>query len=88
MAHDHPWVQLVKVTGVTNASHLRRAVQQRYPQARMQGMDTSAWIAIPDLVWSLAPGGDRDFFCELSRAGLIRDYAHRVRTDWPGEAQR
>lgn len=82
---QQPFVQLVKVTGCFSLAQLTRCVLARYPQARIQpaGHEPyTAFIAIPNLTWSLAPGGDKDFFCGLSRAGVIGNYAHRVYSDW------
>ena len=84
------YVQIVQVSGVFSISQMSRFVQARYPQARMQLGDIpkTVVIVLPDLTWSLAPGGDKDFFCTLCRTGVIRDYAHRRYSDWPEEVAR
>lgn len=84
------FVQLVKVTGVTNGPQLLFTVQRRYPQARIWGGSEprTAFIALPDVAWNFAPGGDKDFFCALSRMGVITNYMHRRYGEWDQEVAR
>lgn len=83
------FVQIIKVMGVSSPTQFIRLVLAHYPQARIQGgpEPQTMRIVVPDLTWSLAPGGDKDFFCALSRMGMITNYEHRRYSEWDREVR-
>jgi hypothetical protein len=77
------FVRIIKVSEVRSYGGLTRAVEQRYPDARMNLGDEprTALIVVPDLFWSTSPNGPEVFFRGLCQSGVIGGFHHKRYSD-------
>lgn len=79
----HGWA--VQLEGVEFFGEVKARVLERYPQARIQPLDTPGYVGIilPQQTWYMAPEGEEGFFADLYGRGLCTAY-QKARVDGLG----